>query len=226
MLPHQTAEEPARTPVHILSVPRTGYIIVAFAGPYRGLMMHWRQGGSVPCLPEPDCPQATHKSGSTWKAYAPCRQWDHAIGCWIPFALEITEALEETLRGRDLRGEVWRLSRARKKKKPGAVQGVLEERRDDPSLMVAFDVRQVIERRYHCGPLLWDIPNPVHPKLTVETTDAPPPTSIPIIDPYQSQRPAAPIDAAEASLSSWERVNRIANKQKAAPEANGVGDRH
>jgi hypothetical protein len=225
---HSTSagQEPARTPVHILSVPRTGYIIVAIAGPIRGLMMHWRAGGSVPCLPEPDCPASIHRSGCIWKGYAPCRQWDHGLGAWKPYALEVTEALEETLRGRDLPGEIWRLSRVRLKKRAGSVHGILEERREDAALRVAFDVRAIIERRYHCGPLVWDVPNPVVPKLLLPLTDGAPPSSIPIIHLYTTDRPTAPVDPALQGLSSWERVTRIGAKEQADAGANGVDDRH
>lgn len=222
----QAGQDPVRAPVHILAVPRTGYVLAVFAGPLRGVIMHWTRGGSVPCLPEPDCPAAIHRSGSTWKGYAPVRMWDHSLGVWMPFVLEVTEALEEVLRGRDLRGEVWRLSRCRKKKGSGAVQGVLEELRTDVQLLTPFDVRVVVQRRFHCGPLVWDVPNPIVPKLKVEAASAPPPSCLPIIDPYQPSQPAIPLDAADRGLGIADRIKRIAQQQKAEGKPNGQAADH
>lgn len=224
MQPNQGGLEPSRAAVHILSVPKVGYAIVAFAGPYRGIMMHWARGGSVPCLPGDDCPPALHRSGSTWKGYAPVRSWDHTLGAWVPYALEITEALEEILRGRDLRGEVWRLSRQRKKNKPGTVQGTLEETRSEPALLHPFDVRPVIQRRYHCAELVWDVPNPIVPKLTVETTVALPPTSLPLIDPYRSTKPAAASPPGENFVPIGERIRARALAPEQVHQTNGVHD--
>lgn len=214
------AEEPSRLPVHILSVPRTGYLLVVFAGPYRGANFHWKGVASVPCLPEPDCPVSLHRSGTTWKGFAPVRQWDHVLGVWTPWTMEITEALEEMLRGHDLRGQLWRLSRQRKKKGPGACQGVLEELRDDPELLVPFDIRQVVERRYRCGPITWDVPNPVKPKLKVEVVSSAPPNSLPVFDPYRQAHVALP-DPAEAGMTLNEKVQHRTKSSAAAASGNG-----
>jgi hypothetical protein len=223
--PH-AGQEPARTPVHILSVPQTGYLLVCLAGPIRGVMMHWHGGGSYPCRPDDTCPASIHRSGSTWKGYTPCRQWDHSLGAWVPWALEVTESLELVMRGQDLRGQVWRLARAKRKRKrgqPGAtVQGQLEEVRTDPALLVTFDVRLVVERRYHCPPLVWDVPNPLQPKLTVEQVSAPPPSSVPLIDPYQP----APVDPAAPRVSVADRVRALSHPQLSQAGANGVGPGH
>lgn len=224
MQPNQGGQELPRAAVHILSVPKIGYAIVAFAGPYRGIIMHWARGGSVPCLPGDDCPAALHRSGSTWKGYAPVRCWDHSLGAWLPYALEITEALEEILRGRDLRGEVWRLSRQRKKKKPGTVQGTLEETRSEEALLHPFDVRAVIQRRYHCGELVWDVPNPVVAKLTVETTVALPPSSLPLIDPYRSTKPSANAEPVSRFVPLGDRIRERLRTPETAHETNGVSD--
>lgn len=226
MQPNQGGLEPSRAAVHILSVPKIGYAIVAFAGPYRGIMMHWARGGSVPCLPGDDCPPALHRSGSTWKGYAPVRSWDHTLGAWVPYALEVTEALEEILRGRDLRGEVWRLSRQRKKKKPGTVQGTLEETRTDEALLIPFDVRTVIQRRYHCAELAWDVPNPIKPKLMLQLTDGAPPASLPIIEVYRSNKPAAASPPGENFIPLSQRIRERIKQPDQTHQTNGVPEHH
>jgi hypothetical protein len=173
--PAPTAEP--REAVRIVPVPLTGEIAVLFCGPYEGLLVHRHQGRPYGCPGEESCPLAVHRSRTLWYGYAPVHLWRPQRDDWLPGVLEITEALDELLRDRRLRGELWMLQRSLGKKKTGPVTGVLLETREDVATPPPFDVRTPLFRLYHSTALQLGVGNPLPRKLVMAAQRlAPPPT--------------------------------------------------
>jgi len=184
--------ESARTPaqaqvVSVVAVPARDGLKCCFAGPVLGILTHWHGGKSYACGGVEHCHPTIHKARGPWKGYAPVRVWQPRTETWKPFVLEVTEHLEEELRGRDLRGEVWELTRRDAKKKNSPVDGLFLELRSDPQLLVEFSVIIPLQRMYHQIELDLGTPNPLPAKLVlVETAAAAPakpaPTAAPPAD--------------------------------------------
>lgn len=165
-----------REAVRILPVPLTAELAVLFCGAYTGLLVHRHQGRPHACPGEGSCPLQVHRSRTLWYGYAPVHAWRPQQEDWMAAVLEITEALEEVLHGRKLRGEVWLLQRATTKKKTGPVGGVLLETRDDVATPEAFDVRTPLCLCYHTTNLQLGVANPMPRKLVMPARKlAPPP---------------------------------------------------
>jgi hypothetical protein len=90
--------------------------------------------------------------------------------------LEITESLEEVLRGRNLRGEMWHVCRAASHKKSAQVTGIFYSVREEPELLVSFDVVAPIQRLYHSTDLDLGIANPLPAKVMVPSVSCAGPT--------------------------------------------------
>jgi len=165
----------ASAPVTVLAVPERLPLVVRFLGPVRGLELHWHQKRPVPCAGAADCPQSIHRTSIIWKGYAAVQLWDPAAKLWRAHALAVTSHLEERLRGRDLRGEVWSVWRDGERGKNDPVYGVLCERLDPSTLTPAFDLLPILLRLYHVRSLRLDIPNETPARIVVApTADAPP----------------------------------------------------
>jgi hypothetical protein len=161
--------------VRVVSVPKQLGLLVCFAGSIEGLLSHWAQGKSWGCCGPDKCPPPLHKSRTVWKGYVPVRVWQKEHATWAPAVLEVTEHLEEMLRGRDLIGECWLLSRESAGKKNGPVGGMLIERRDDPTLRLGFAILAPLQRLFHCLELDLGCPNPLPASLLLPTSSAPGP---------------------------------------------------
>jgi len=109
LVPVFREENPSVRPVRVVSVPIEIPLVVRFLGPVMGLETHWKSSRTIPCPGVDTCPPALHRLGTIWRGYSAAESWDDAAHVWRPSVLEVTECLEETLRGRDLRGEVWAL---------------------------------------------------------------------------------------------------------------------
>lgn len=158
---------PARHVVRVMGVPRAGGVCVVFAGPVTGILTHWHQGRSTGCPGAAKCPPSVHRGRTIWKGYAPVRAWSASAEKWLPAVLEITECLEEQLRGRRLVGEMWHLVRATGAKKSAQVSGVYYATRDEPGLVQGFDILPVVQRLYHSTDLEIGVPNPLPKKVSV-----------------------------------------------------------
>ena len=161
-------------PVRVLSVPEGIPICVRFLGPILGLDTHWKNG-TKPCPGEDECPPTIHRLGIIWRGYAPVESWENSRQVWRPWVLEVTEALEETLRGRQLRGETWLLERTREKGRTAAVIGVYCEAMLPDDVRPGFDVEPVLRRIFHCGKLRLGTRNPVPAKVMLEVMPGKPP---------------------------------------------------
>jgi len=125
--------------------------------------------------------EAIAREGGGWaedklKAFGPVEVWDRIDEVWRPEVLEVTENLEEILRGRDLRGEVWLLTRPYVKGNSDPVNGQLLEKLDPRTLRKAFDIVPILTRNFRpVHKLLLGACNPNPPRVYLEpSTGAPP----------------------------------------------------
>lgn len=167
--PSQGRQHVAQT----LSAPQAGQVTVVFLGPLRGMGTHFQRGRSYHCPGAVDCPAAMHKLELVWKGYAPVRYHVVAGDWWLPAALEITECLEELLRGRHLAGELWQLYRDSGRRKTRQVTGHYLETRPIDGVFEWFDIEPILRRRYHTERLVLDVPNRVVPRVILAAVQAP-----------------------------------------------------
>lgn len=166
---------PTPSAVSVLSVMPRIPVTVRFLGGILGLLTHWSGRRSIPCPGEAHCPPALHRGRAVWKGYAAVEEWRPLASVWIPAVLEVTEALEEQLHGRELRGETWLLDRADTGKKPGRVSGVLCGQSATEELRAAFPIDQVLRRFYHTDALQLGVVNPLPPRLFLTPSKDPAP---------------------------------------------------
>jgi len=161
---------PKAQPVEIFSVQPGQGAYYRFLGDLLGLNTHWTGKRTVPCDGEGTCQQALHRLRLIFKAYAPVEKWVPANQHWLPGVLEATEHLEEQLRSRQLRGEVWNLSRGKTGGKSDPVVGVYSETFNEERLRPAFDILPVLLRFYHVPTLVLGVQNRLTPKVLLEPT--------------------------------------------------------
>jgi hypothetical protein len=152
------------SPVRIFSVPLNVLVYVRFLDAIRGLPTHFYSGRSVPCQGQ-ECLPAAHKGRQVWKFYGPGEVWEPGPKLWRPWVLEITENLEEQLRGLQLRGQVWALERSGKTPKKSVVTGMYCETLDERSVPRPFDVESVLMRFFRVATLNLGLPSPIPPRL-------------------------------------------------------------
>lgn len=194
MLLHRDQSAPTherREAVRIVSVPLAGEIAVLFCGPLAGLLVHRFQGRPVGCPGEGSCPTAHHRSRTLWYGYAPARVWRAQQQDWAACVIEVTEALEELLHGRQLRGELWMLQRDTQRKKTGPVTGVYLETRADQDTPPPFDLAPALYRLYHTNALALGVPNPVPAKVVLPVARLAPPPGPEAFGLAEPPRPAA-----------------------------------
>lgn len=168
--------DPPRDVVRIVPVPLAGPLVVLFAAALQGLLVHRHQSRPHACPGEASCPPVIHRSRTLWYGYAPVYVWRTGRDDWHAGVLEVTEALEEVLRGRQLRGELWMLERSAARRKTGPVSGVLLEQRGDVATPAPFDIRAPLQRLYHTTDLALGAENPLPRKLVMAAVKlAPPP---------------------------------------------------
>lgn len=195
-------------PVRVLSVPVAPPIHVKFLGPLRGLLTHWCKSRSVPCDGASDCPITLHRSGTIFKAYAAVEYWIAHAGRWRGAVLEATANLEEYLRGRELRGQIWLLSREDEKEKSSPVVGAYCETVGEDLVSPVFPIEPVLFRFYNRTALVLDVVNPMPRQLAMSETTAPPPTTPadlqptppPVEDPAQRKKLREVLDAGRGAF--------------------------
>jgi hypothetical protein len=206
----------ARTPssVQVVQIPANVPVTVRFLAGYQGLLTHWLNGRSWPCAGPVDCPAAQHRARTLWRGYAPGETWDQTQRLWFPGVVPLTEALEEVLRGRELRGEVWLLTRHQEGKKQGTVEGMYCETQEEATVSQPFDIVPILLRFYHCSSLLLGVPNPMPAKVVIPPAAAPAP-KLPA-----GLEQAAPTEATQEQRKLFsERLKNL--KSKGAAAANG-----
>lgn len=153
-------------PVEIKSVKDDQSAVVRFLGGYSGTVLHYLGKTYTPCRePDRECPASIHTKRKLWRGWAPVEVFDDVQQVWWPWVLEITECLEEQLRGRQLRGEVWGITRPKEKEKGNRVVGVFVERQAAETMRKPFDIMPVLLRAYHLDEIPMGKPNTIPPKL-------------------------------------------------------------
>jgi hypothetical protein len=163
--------------VEILRIDTAEQAVVRFLGEYApfGMLTHVEKNHSKAC-PGPDaCPPADHRKLTLWKAYAPVERWLPGPRLWSPKVLEITEALEESLHGRVLRGEVWLLERLAQHRKTAKLVGLLCEKQAPEVLPASFDILPILFRFYHTLAIKFGIQNPVPRSICLPDSAGPAP---------------------------------------------------
>jgi hypothetical protein len=155
------------SPVRVLSVPVGIPVTVLFLSGYRGMDSHRVGKGTEPCPGPSECGHCKRRQGIIWKGYAPVLAWDQVRELWHPFVIELTESIEEELRGRQLRGEVWSLWREGKGKNNDPVTGLFLERKQGSVVIEPFDIVSVLLRMYHVSSIRLDRPNTMPGKLVL-----------------------------------------------------------
>lgn len=145
-------------------------------GPYEGIYAHPQGKGTKPCAGD-RCKHAAHAKETQWQGYAPALVYVEGNVCkWVYCVLQITEALEVTLRGRELRGELWRLRRVqvgdgKARKVVGELVGSWLECDTPPE----FDVRPIVHRVTHTALIQWDREPLFSQPVFLPPVSAPPP---------------------------------------------------
>lgn len=160
-------------PVRVLRVLEDQSHVVRFLAGYAGCLLHFHGKHYHPCLGPVDCPLVLHKAKSLWRGWAPILHWEELTQLWWPMVLEITESLEEALRGRQLRGESWALTRPRTKAVGSPVLGIYLERVNAAELPKPFDIRPILQRVYHSPGIELGTPNPMPPKTVLGPIEGP-----------------------------------------------------
>jgi len=176
-------------PVEIFSVQPGTATFYRFLDNLQGLNTHWNGKRTVPCDGEGTCPASLHRGRTIFKAYAPAELWKPAERHWLPGVLEATEALEEQLRGRQLRGEVWMLKRGGEGRKDDPVFGVYSETYNGENLRPAFDIVPVLLRFYHVPRLVLGVENALPAKLLLDPAQGDQPKLPFILEPSDPPRP-------------------------------------
>jgi hypothetical protein len=186
-------------PVRIVSVPWGDLLTVRFLAGIKGLVTHYQGKRSVACLGEKDCPPTTHRLKPVHKFYGPCETWDGLRHVWRPGVLEVTEHLEEQLRHRELRGEVWLLDRTGKSMRQSLVTGLFCERLPEEQVSQAFDIVPVLQRFYRVTTLLLGVPSPLPARLLLSDVAGPAP---------RLPEQLSPQAQAEPTPEQWEQFRR------------------
>lgn len=182
----------AHTP-RVVAVPDSGTLHVTFLDEIDGVLEHWPSRVSQLCTGVTTCPGNTHRSPTFWKGYTSAECWDYQTRAWRPCVVEVTECLEEQLRGGALRGQTWALTREKPGKRNSRIVGQLLETVPGDQLTPAFDFRLVLSRIKHCHSILWGVPNPLVPQVRVQTlTRRAPSVVVEAMQQERQQKPATP----------------------------------
>lgn len=173
--------------IRVLRVEKASKIVVrTLSNRYGGCFTHYTKDGSKYCPGRDDCNY--HRLDRVWKGYACVEKYEQTSNLWLPFVLEITEALEQDLRGRWQRGQVWQLERdapATAKKKP-PVRGKLIEECNPDTFPPAFNLQPVLLWLYRVHEVRLDHENPMPARVRLAPSPGPAPRS----------RQSAPADVA------------------------------
>jgi len=192
-----------KRPVQILSVKDNTTHIVRFLGDYKGHMMHHvPRLGSWPCLGA-SCPISTHRHRSVWKGFGPAEEFFTELNAWYLCVIEVTEALDESLRGFPMRGQTWLLTHPRPTDKQTPVMGMFLQHDDPAALRPAFDVGPVLERVYRGVKMDLGCANPVPPRIVDEGESDSGPAQL------QAERREPPKPATE---EQWAQLRKMIGK--------------
>jgi len=133
---------------------------------YGGIMTHYFKGKGSRYCAGPECMYLCGKLEKTWKGYCAVEVWLPHAKKYRPFVLELTERLEQDMRGLYERGQVWecyKQSPIGEKKQP--VQGKLQPAQVVKHLPPEFDWQSVVKNLYHVPKMDFSIRNPLAPRV-------------------------------------------------------------
>jgi hypothetical protein len=187
--------------VRIKSVPLGDVLTVRFLGPIRPLPTHHVGKRTVACEGEKSCPHAAHQIRPIWKWYGPVEWWVARPQVWRPAILEVTEHLEEVLHGRELRGEIWGLTREGESSRKSACTGTYYQTLPEDQLSQPFDVEPILQRFFRVQKLLLDMPCPIPSRVFLSDVRGPAPEIPEDIRPASRQSKAEDREKVKAVLA-------------------------
>lgn len=173
-MPQTPSPGAASGPVRVLRVQTDVPTIVLFLGPLQGHLEHWNGKRSVACPGSDECDKSIHRLRTIFYAYAPVGHFNGQTGCCEPAVLQVTAFLEEQLRGRQLRGQVWSLSRDDARGKTGKVSALFIEQRSPTNIPPAFPVEPPLLRLFNVAKLRLGVRNPNPDPLIIESFEVEP----------------------------------------------------
>lgn len=199
--------------VRVLSVPKPGILLaVRFLGGIHGTVTHWHNDASYACRGT-DCPKTIHAKKSVWKGYAAVMQWsDTATDAWIPYVLEVTDRMHETLSDFYLRGQSWIFKRVEGPDKRQEINCLFDSEIEADTLPLEFNVRAVVQRLYGVLDLQWDVPPILPAQVKVEGMVGPGPAILI----HEQERTGSTADAPQAKPATkeqWEEFRRKIKSQ-------------
>lgn len=165
-------------PVRVTSIGKNTASTVRFLDQVRGVLIHRQGKVQKPCTEPDPCPGPYHRWQTLWKGYAPAEVWSQQEQVWWPTVLEVTEALEESLRGHALRGSSWLLTRPQPSEKPCPVLGRFLKRYPDDQVRKPFPIEPVLCRLFHVASIRLETANPLQPKILLEAATGPGPDEL------------------------------------------------
>lgn len=212
-------------PVRVVRVDQEKVLLVRFLAGWQACKMHYRPTGKekyYPCQND-QCPTDWHRCKPLWRGWAPVELWEEATQLWWPMALEVTESLEEQLRGKQLRGQTWGLSRPKVKKEGNPVVAALVAEGGD--FRRPFDVTSLLLRIYRCEKIHWGYANPMPPKLMLEPTEEGLPAGWEELQP-EGKKVITPEEQAKARAILKAELERIAGKRNSGENGKKGGEQH
>jgi len=160
-------------PVQVLRVPAWDSHVVLFLAPLHGQLGHWERGRIVSCPGGQLCAAKHAHQKLFWYGYAPIYYLDPRTRKFDPWVLEVTSNMEERLRGRDLVGEVWVLTRDTGKGTSGEVWGEYLETRPKDQIPKPFSIEEPVKRMTGARVFYPHSPNPTPPAVCPEREEVP-----------------------------------------------------
>jgi len=144
-------------------------------------MQHWDGKKPRACPGEQECGKEHFKWQTCWKGFASAERWRPGqYQDWAPIALEVTESLREVLKGHELRGTVWRLSRRLGRSGKSECWGEQIAEVDPDLVPLPFDIEPAVCKVYKTTRIEWDAEPSIPAKvLLVASRRAGPPATAP-----------------------------------------------
>lgn len=135
---------------------------------YGGCMTHYFKGKGSRYCAGAECMYLCSKLEKTWKGYCAVEQWMPRTKTYRPYVLEMTERLEQDMRGIYARGQLWECYKhARVDGKAQPVQGKLQPDQAWKHLPPEFDWQAVVKNMYHCASMDFSVSNPLAARVVL-----------------------------------------------------------
>ena len=171
--PRSRGAGPRQVYVHAVSDGTASF--VRFLDGLRQLHTHYakvpgkKKGRSFPCAGDEECRSCKTGVAYVSKWYAPVLLYSAPEEAWVQWVLEVSENLFLVLRGRDLRGEEWRLYREGERGPRNPIFGTFLVQASEAELTEPCDVDAVLRAFYRVQTL----PRPGESRIPMRPTSAP-----------------------------------------------------